>query len=159
MQIICTGKTLVCISVPRQLQRLRGNADGCATWRLYREGSLQEITSFQITIENLYESTIQHLASHQWDQRLNLNLKTFHTLKGYTARFTILSHRCIQTGQISHNMDNFTFDSNKWAVWQPSKRRMYGRRNARIVQDFDTFSLWLHPDKINRYSGCHEAVP
>jgi hypothetical protein len=30
---------------------------------------------------------------------------------GYKARFTILSRRCIQTGQISKNMENVILDS------------------------------------------------
>jgi hypothetical protein len=95
------------VSSPRQLQQVRGNALGDATWRLCYGECLQRIHAKQISTENIHESITQQRSSHQWPRRLIRHLEMVHTVSGYTATFTITSHRHIQMRQISQDMDNF----------------------------------------------------
>jgi hypothetical protein len=95
------------VSAPRQLQRVRGNPDGDATWRLYYENCQQRIHAKQLTTKNIHESTTQQWRSRQWGRRLNDCLKMVNTFSGYIARFTIWSHHYILTRQIIQDVDNF----------------------------------------------------
>jgi hypothetical protein len=64
-----------------------------------------------------------------------------HAVSGYTARFTIWSHRYIQTRQINQDMENFMFAillKQHKTVWKPIKPRAYGRNNAMIERDAAT---------------------
>jgi hypothetical protein len=82
-------KTLRYVYVPRQLERVRGNANEGVTWRLHYEGCLQGIHAKQITTENIYDNTTQQWRSSQWALELNHHLEMVHTISGYTVRFTV----------------------------------------------------------------------
>jgi hypothetical protein len=79
------------------------------TWWLYYENWVHGMYTKQITIENTHGSTTEQWRSHQQAQRLNCHLEMVHNVTEYTAKFTILSHHCIQMKQIIHNMGNFIF--------------------------------------------------
>jgi hypothetical protein len=62
-------------------------------------------------------------------------MEMVHTVTGYTARFTIWSHCCIQTRQMSQDMHNCIFlillKQTKW-LEKPVKLRVYGQSNAMV---------------------------
>jgi hypothetical protein len=155
--------TLRFVSTPGQLQRVRVNADEGATWQLYYESCLQGIHAKQITTENTCESTTQQWRSHQWARRWNRHLEKVHTVSEYTARFTVSSHCCIQTRQISQDMNDFIGrpkptqgcsaeeEEEEWTTlycrfcwsnnktsWKPVRPRVYGRSNSTIGRDSAT---------------------
>jgi hypothetical protein len=72
-------------------------------------GSVARIHAQQITTENMYRSTTEQWHSLQWARRLNLHPEMVQTVPEYKDRFTIWSHRYIQTRKISLDIENFTF--------------------------------------------------
>jgi hypothetical protein len=63
---------------------------------------LKETHAKQGSAKNTHESTA--MLSHQRAQRWNR-----HIISGHMASFTIWSHRCIQTRQMSMDTNNYTF--------------------------------------------------
>jgi hypothetical protein len=80
-------KTIRYVSAPWQLQWVRDNADGGATWRMYYEAA--------------------YSGYRRW---LNCHPEmVHHTVAEYIARFTIWSHRYSQVRQIRQDRDSFIF--------------------------------------------------
>jgi hypothetical protein len=61
----------------------------------------------QLTTENIYESRTQQWRLNKPVRILIRSPEMVHTVSGYTARFTIFSQLCIQTRQMSRDMDMF----------------------------------------------------
>jgi hypothetical protein len=124
------------VSAPRQLERVRRNADGSPTWQLHYKSCSQGICTKQIT---------QQWRSHQWAWRLYR-----HPVSGYTARFglTAISKRGKLVRIWTGLYFRFCCSNNKMAR-KPIRPRDYGQIDATMAD-----MLW----HVNSFSESYKQI-